>query len=170
MRDQNTNGSLSPRWQPLVRVYNPAVVSTNLMNQISAVHCSGSPSFMAQGLPPLSHRADGNVTRGADGEIFFFLEGWRSTDQQSSLFFLPRHLKEEAETETVFITALIQTVSLQTLSHLRCRPAGRGGAADTKLSSFFLEFVEHHLHFNKRGQLDAAVCWSMQSNWKVCIP
>lgn len=85
---------------------------------------------MAQGLPPLSHQADGNVTSGADGEIFFL---------ESSIFFSlvfkggggdrgPRHL-------------LIQTVSPQTLSHLKCRPADRGGATDTKLSSFFLEFV-----------------------------
>lgn len=47
IRDQNTNGPLSQRWQPVVRVYNLAVISTNLMNQITAIHRSLSPSLMA---------------------------------------------------------------------------------------------------------------------------
>lgn len=47
IRDQNTNGPLSQRWQPVVRVYKLVVISTNLMNQIAAIHCSPSPSLMA---------------------------------------------------------------------------------------------------------------------------
>lgn len=42
---------------------------------------------MAQGLPPLSHQADGNVTSGADGEIFFWKDGEAQTDSQA--FFPP---------------------------------------------------------------------------------
>lgn len=46
--DQNTNGPLSQRWQPAVRVYNLQMISTNGMNQITAIHRSLlSPSLMA---------------------------------------------------------------------------------------------------------------------------
>lgn len=47
IRDQNTNGPLSQRWQPVVWVYNLAVISSNLMNQITVIHRSPSPSLMA---------------------------------------------------------------------------------------------------------------------------
>lgn len=54
---------------------------------------------MAQGLPPLSHQADGNVTSGTDGEIFL---GRTVRRRPTVKHFSPSSLKEEAETETIF--------------------------------------------------------------------
>lgn len=69
---------------------------------------------------------------------FFWKDGEAQTNSQA--FFSPSSLKAEAETEAIIIYGS-DPVSPQTLSHLKCRPADRGGATDTKLSSFFLEFV-----------------------------
>lgn len=46
----HSNAPLSLKWQPVVRVYNPAVISTKITNQITVIHCPWSPSLKAHGV------------------------------------------------------------------------------------------------------------------------
>lgn len=74
IKDQNTNGLLSPRWQPVVWVYNLAVISSNLMNQITITHCYKSFSFGINcPLCPQAERNEGVQT----GRWILFFRGWQ---------------------------------------------------------------------------------------------
>lgn len=60
----NSNAPLSLKWQPVVKVYNPAVISTKIMNQITIIHCPGRSYFMGPQYV-WCPRAVGDVTRGS---------------------------------------------------------------------------------------------------------
>lgn len=74
IKDQNTNGLLSARWQSVVWVYNLAVISSNLMNQITIIH--RYKSFSSGINCPLCPRAERNE-RVRTGRWILFFRGWQ---------------------------------------------------------------------------------------------
>lgn len=72
IKDQNTNGLLSQRWQLVVRVYNLAVISTNLMNEITIIHHSLSPSLLTQ---TVCSALEPGELKGVEERLCFLVDG-----------------------------------------------------------------------------------------------
>lgn len=173
IRDQNTNGPLSQRWQPVVRVYNLVMISTNLMNQITAIHRSPSPSLMAYAIQTALElremKGEGQAERSC-----FWEDGktQRKTETESGSVLpslLRRRLRQRDNLPPAsFIAHYDANLSLQRFSSmlkmwdLPCRSRRKQFKS--------LDLLEHRPYFDKPGQLYADVCWSMQGNWRVCIP
>lgn len=98
IRDQNTNGPLSQRWQPVVGVYNLAVISTNLTNQITAIHRSLSPSLMAYTVCSALELREMKGERQADRSCFWE-DGKTERKIVSKWKYSSFSFREEGETE-----------------------------------------------------------------------
>lgn len=119
VRDQNTNGPLSQRWQLVVGVYNLAVISTNLMNQITVIHPSLSPSLMAYAVCS-ALKLKGMKGDGRTEKSYFWADGKTERKKKSIIPLLlgSRVRHRDSISRTSFIAHSDANLSVQRLSSM----------------------------------------------------